>query len=125
MPKAFSEELRIRVVKGVEEHGFTIERAAEVFGVGTATVKRWLSLYRKTGGVAPLPVGGVRFMWCGPAEAPGLKNLVAKTPDATVIELADAYNAEHETKVSRSAMGRALLRFGLTLKKKASVRRRR
>lgn len=125
MPKAWSEELRVRVVKGVEEHGFTIARAAEVFDIGTATVKRWLSLYRETGEVAPLPVGGVRFIWIGPAEESRLKNLVAETPDATAQELADAYNAEHGTKVSRSAMDRALRRLEVTRKKKLSARPRR
>lgn len=124
MPKAWSEELRARVVKGVEEHGFTIEKAAEVYDIGTATVKRWLRRYRETGEVAPLPVGGVRFIWIGPAEEPRLKTLVAKTPDATAQELADAYNAEHGTTVSRSAMDRALRRVGLALKKKVSARPR-
>ena len=125
MPRAWSVELRVRVIKGVRELGLTIGAAAEMYDVGTASVKRWLARYRETGDVQPTPVGGVRVIWIGEEEKQRLIELVESMSDATVLELAEAYNARYETDVSRSAMSRALQRFSITRKKRASAPRRR
>jgi len=121
MPKAWPEELRERVVKGVKVRKLTIAEAADLYDVGTASVKRWLARFRDTGSVQPAAMGGVRVIWIGIAEKQQLVDLVDAMSDATVEELAAAYNERHGTSVSRSAMSRALLRFDLTRKKKPSA----
>ena len=117
MPKARSEELRMLVVSGVEEKGLTIAAAADLFQVGTASVKRWLAQYRRTSDVRPKAVGGVRMIWIGADEKDRLIELLKTMSDATVQELADAYNERYEAGASRSAVARALIRFGITRKK--------
>lgn len=125
MPKAWSEELRMKAVKAVEEQGLTITAAARIFDVGTASLKRWLAKFRATGDVRADSMGGLRMVWIGVDEKPRLLALVKRMPDATVEELALNYNERYRTSVSRSAMGRALRRFALTRKKSPSEARRR
>src|SRR5918995_198613 len=50
--KAYSEDLRLRIVAAVDG-GMPRSEAARVFGVGRATVKRYLALRRETGGLDP------------------------------------------------------------------------
>ncbi len=124
MPKPLPIEMRERVVEVVENEGLSIAAAAERFRVGTASVKRWLRRARESGSVAPDPMGGLRVVWIGEAEREQLTELVATMSDATLDELAAAYNARHGTSVSRSALLRALQRFDITRKKSRSARPR-
>lgn len=125
MAKALPVELRDRVVQGVMEKGLTLAAAADLYSVGTATVKRWLARFRTSGDVQPSAMGGVRVVRIGLDEKQQLLDLVEAMSDATVEELAEAYAARYETALSRSSMSRALQRFGITRKKKASARPRR
>src|SRR6476646_331759 len=52
--KAYSEDLRSRIVAAVDG-GTPRSEAARVFGVGRATVKRYLQLRRETGALRPRP----------------------------------------------------------------------
>lgn len=51
-------ELRIRVVMAYEECVGSYPEVAARFGVGEASVKRWVQLRRRVGGVAPAARGG-------------------------------------------------------------------
>ena len=55
--QAYSEDLRSRIVAAVDG-GMPRSEAARVFGVGRATVKRYLALRRATGALAPRPHRG-------------------------------------------------------------------
>lgn len=125
MSRPLPVELRGRVVKSVENEGLSIREAAQRFDVGTASVKRWLRRSRESGSVEPEPMGGLRVVWIGVEERQQLIDLVEAMADATLDELADAYNARHETAVSRSSLMRALKRFGITRKKSRSEPQRR
>lgn len=127
MAKALPVELRERVVQGVEEKELSIAAAADLYAVGTATVKRWLARARATGSVEPSAMGGMRVVLIALSEEQRVVDLVERMPDATVEELAAAYTEQYGTVLSRSSMTRALKRFGITRKKKASglPRRRR
>ena len=57
MAKALPVELRERVVQGVTEKGLTIAAAADLFEVGTASVKRWLALSSRAGMCSRRPWG--------------------------------------------------------------------
>lgn len=121
MPKPLPVEIRERVVEVVEREGLTIAEAAERFQVGTASVKRWLRRARESGSVAPDPMGGLRVVWIGADERAQLLEVVEAMADATLDELAEEYNTRHQTSVSRSALLRALQRFGITRKKSRSA----
>jgi transposase len=46
---AYSNDLRSRIVKAVNERGVSIPEAAKTFEVGSATVERYLRRYRESG----------------------------------------------------------------------------
>ena len=58
MGRAYSIDLRERVVAAVESGGLSCHRAAEQFGIGVSTAIRWVGRLRKTGSVAPSKIGG-------------------------------------------------------------------
>jgi len=58
MARAFSLDLRERVVAAVEKGGMSRRRAATQFGVGISTVIAWVRRFRETGSVAPGKMGG-------------------------------------------------------------------
>jgi putative transposase len=60
MVRAFSLDLRERVVLAVDRDGLSCRRAAARFGVGVSTAIAWVSHYRRTGSFAPGKMGGSR-----------------------------------------------------------------
>ena len=58
MARAYSLDLRERVVAAVENGGLSQRRAAVQFGVGISTVITWVRRLRETGSVAPGKMGG-------------------------------------------------------------------
>jgi putative transposase len=60
MGKAYSIDLRERVVRAVEEKGLSRRQAAAHFGVSYSAAIAWVARHRRTGSVAPDRVGGHR-----------------------------------------------------------------
>jgi transposase len=58
MGKAYSLDLRERVVLAVEEKGQSCREAAAGFGVAASTAIKWVKRKKVTGSVAPGPMGG-------------------------------------------------------------------
>jgi len=119
--KAFSVDLRERVVAAVRQQGLEWAEAAELFGVGVASVGRWIRLAKEKGSLAPRPKGHRRAAVSGDGVAV-MRGLVEEKPDRTLAELAALYTERTGVKLSTSSTFRALRRLGLTLKKKRSVR---
>src|SRR3712207_9331093 len=69
--KAYSEDLRERVIRAVEA-GRPREEVAARFEVSVPTIERWVRLKRETGGLARRPVAG-----SGAGETAGLQTAVA------------------------------------------------
>src|SRR5437773_11987556 len=82
--KAYSEDLRLRVVAAVDG-GMPGSEAARLFGVSRATVKRYLQLRRETGALAPRPRHGPPPVKTG-ALAAGLLPRLEAGPDSTPAE---------------------------------------
>jgi len=122
--EAYSLDLRDRVVRACDERMGTRVEIAEIFGVSTAWIRRLLQRRRQGGGYAAKPHGGGRRPTLNETGLGKLRSLVQQQPDATIAELCERIGVA----ISRSAMGRALLKLGLTRKKSrctpASVRRR-
>jgi transposase len=114
--KAYSEDLRERVIRAVEA-GRPREEVAARFEVSVPTIERWVRLKRETGGLARRPVPGAM-----PVKTVGL---LAALP-ARLAEHADATLAGHCSwwgsvsgfDVSTATMSRALARLGWTRKKR-------
>jgi len=60
MAKAYSMDLRKRVVDAVERDGLSCNQAAAPFKGAISTAIGWVNRYRETGGLAPGQIGGHR-----------------------------------------------------------------
>jgi transposase len=115
---AYSLDLRKRIVRAVKA-GYKHEEIAEQFGVGVATVRRYVQR-DKQGRLAPDSPPG------RPADIPSeqysvLTRQVRKYPDATLKKQCELWLETQATKVSVTAMCRALQRAKLTRKKRPAV----
>jgi transposase len=115
MPKAYSCDLRERVIEAVET-GASRREAAERFEVSVASAVKWLQRWRKKRSAAPEPRGGS----ISPLDefAVEVLALIAEQPDMTLIEVV-AELRKRRIKTSRSSLWRFLDRHNITLKKKA------
>src|SRR4051794_39898829 len=112
--KAYSQDLRERVVRACDERRSTRQQIADRFGVCTSWIRKLLQRRRATGSFAAKPhAGGAVKMNAGRSDR--LVVLVSEQPDATLVELHDRLAAP----VHLSTIARALLRLRLTLKKKS------
>ena len=114
MPKAYSRDLRERVITAVET-GASRREAAERFEVSVASAVKWLQRWYQQRSAAPKPRGGS----VSPLEefAVEILDLIAQRPE-TVAEL-----RKRRIKTSRSSLWRFLDRHNITLKKSAASSR--
>jgi transposase len=113
--RAYSYDLRERVVRACDEGRGTRQQIADLFGVSTAWVRRLLQRRRETGSFAPKPHAGGPPPKMTPDRRDRLAVLVTEQPDATLAELRDRLGAA----VHLSTVARALARLDLTVKKKS------
>jgi transposase len=125
MAKAYSADMRQRVIGRVESGGSRRE-AAEHYDVSASTAVIWVKCFRETGRCAAKPRGGST----SPLEkhADFLLTLIAVEPDLTLDEIVCAMR-EHKIPGSRTAVWRFFQRHKITVKKKpargrAGARRR-
>jgi transposase len=114
--KPYSQDLRERVVKAVDE-GLSRSESAHLFGVSEATIKRYLKLRCETGNLAPKPIPGYPPRKIGALQK-GLKPQLEAHPDATLEEHCRLWEAQTGVKVSISTMSDAIKRLKWTWKKK-------
>ena len=114
--KPYSEDLRWRVVRAVDE-GTPRAEVAWRFAVAVPTIERWLRLRREAGGLAPRPVpGAAPTATAGLAEA--LPERLAERPDATLAEHGAWWRERSGRAASVSTMSRALAALGWTRTKR-------
>jgi transposase len=111
----YSQDLREKVVRACDEQRGTQVQIARTFGVSTAWIRRLLQRRRETGSIAALPRGGSTASKMTPERCTRLIVLVQEQPDATLQELSERL----EVPVHLSTVARALIRLGLTVKKKS------
>src|SRR5579859_3621441 len=118
MPKAYSGDLRERVIEAVEA-GASRREAAERFDVSVASAVKWLQRWGETRSAAPKPRGGS----ISPLEefASDILALITEQPDMTLVETVAALR-KRRIRTSRSSLWRFLDRHNITLKKKACKR---
>jgi transposase len=108
----------VRIVTA-KRQGATVAKVAQRFGVGRATVERYLKLERETGAVQPKPIPG-RPRAIGPKQEAALDAQVAQHRDATLEEHCRLWAERGGTPVSRMTMARALARLDWPRKKDAA-----
>ena len=123
--RAYSMDLRQKIVSAYESGHGTFDELADTFAVGRRTVARFISLARSGEGLWPQPHGGGRPPRLGGGALRLLSERVASRPDATLSELSDYLRAHAGAAAHPSTVCRALQRLGLPRKKKPGGRRAR
>ena len=118
MPRAYSADLRERVLAAYEGGEGRQSAVARRYRVGERTLSGWRRVARGEGRRAPKPGRGGRAPLGGEREA--LAGLVAERNDATLAEYADLLATRTGVRRSPSALCRALKALGLVRKKRRS-----
>jgi len=123
MPSPLSEDLRRRIIAAWQKKKLSTEELADLFGVGTATIKRLKRTYRDTKAVKPKPHGGGTKPIIDEERAPLLEALIQRHPDWTEDQFAKELAKLHGIRIGESTVGRAIRRLGYSVKKKRSSRK--
>lgn len=115
---AISLDMRERILKALSEDSSSL-RIGKRFAVSPSFVRKLRIQMRRTGDPAPGKAPGKERLVRGSVER-RLQRLVAKQPDATLVELAKLLAKETQVAVSETTMWRSLRRLGLTRKKSPS-----
>ena len=118
--KAYSVDLRERVVASVESGECNIPAAARRYKVSEPTIERWLARKRSIGTCAPLPYAGGPTRKLASVEAV-IRAAVKAQSDATLQELCERVEKETKIKSNSSMMYRELVRLQLPRKKSRSM----
>jgi transposase len=116
--KAYSLDLRQRVVAAYDEGKGSIAEVAEQFNVGQTFVKKMLRQQRETGSVAPLAHGGGRQPSLSDKEHRLLRQKVKEQPDVSLAELQEHLAAKAGVTASLPTIHRSLRSASLSHKKK-------
>jgi transposase len=118
MPRAYSTDLRERVLAACEAGEGSQAEVAGRFQVGERTLSRWLRAARSEGRREPKVPAHGRALLGG--EASVLAGLVGEQNDATLAEYAERLAARTGVQRSLAAICRALKALGLVRKKRRS-----
>ena len=113
--KAYSEDLRERVVAAVER-GTRRSEVVGTFAVSLPTIKRWLKQRRETGALAPKPIPGPPALKRD-ALLEALPARLAEHADATLEQHCSWWRERSGGEVSTATMSRAITALAWTRKK--------
>lgn len=120
--KTISVDLRERAVNAYENGEGTYQEIADRFCIGRTTLCDLVRLARYANTLEPLQGRRRTDHRIDDAGRERLLALVQASPDATLAELTDAYNADADKPVSPSTLGRAVRALDLSRKKSRSGR---
>ena len=120
MPRAYSQDLRERVIAAIEGE-MSARGAARRFGVSASTAFKWAQRWRRTSSVAARPMGGYKR---SPLEAHAdvLLGLLAERPDLTVEEVRGELRARG-IHAGHGSVWRFFAHHGISFKKNHARRR--
>jgi transposase len=116
--KAYSQDLRDRIIAAMKAHTDTRERIARTFQVSRSFVQKLWRRWQKTRSSSALPHGGGQRRALADDEA-RIRKEVAQQPDATLTELCERVEQAGGATSSPSMMCRELQRLNLPRKKKS------
>lgn len=119
MGRAYSQDLRDRVIDAVENDEMSCRMAARRFGISESSAIKWLRRYRRTGERVPVGTGGHRPSALAP-HRDFLDVVRREQPDVTLQALCDRLAAERAVKADTGMMSRFFRREGITVKKRRS-----
>jgi transposase len=114
--KAYSSDLRERVIATAHGTELTQPQLAAMFSISLSTVEEWLRIFRHSRRTEPLPhAGGAQRVLQPYARL--LRQLVKQDPDATLEELCGQVAAQTGVRSTPSMMCRELQILNLPRKK--------
>lgn len=122
MPKALSQDLRLRIVATFDD-GFSYEDVAEMFRVSYSSVRQYVRLRDKVGSLEPKGHGGGAPKSLNDEQRALLRRCQDKWPDKSIPELTELFSRAARKKVSAVTIGRELRKMGYTRKKNAQGKR--
>jgi len=114
--KAYSIDLREKVLKEVDKKESTTSEIAILFNVSSRWISKLIHQRRTTGSIAPLGHGGGRKSKIQGDDLKKLEKLVLSQPDITLKEILE----ELDVDASIMAVHRALKKLGFCREKKRS-----
>ena len=115
--KAYSVDLRSKIVAAHLEQKLSIRKTAEIFACSKSLVQKLVKQQKIEGNLQPKPRGKPRYSHLNNSTAE-LREIVAAHPDATLLELCELFAQKTGNWVGRTAMCNALQKLGLNRKKK-------
>lgn len=116
--KAYSLDLRTRVVEAIERRVGTQQEVATLFGVSCTFIKKLRRQHRETGSLAPKPHGGGQVAKLTKERREQVRTYILRTQnDATVSEVHAYVETTLHVAVSRATVGRVLQILDLPRKK--------
>lgn len=116
--RAYSLDLRERVVAAYEKGGQSIAEIAAQFSVGQTFLKKMLRQKRQSGSLERLPSRAGAKKVLSEVHRRWLLKQVKEQPDATLVELQEGLQKTQQVRVSRATVSRELQ--GLRLPRKKS-----
>jgi len=116
--RAYSLDLRERVVAAYEKGGQSIAEIAAQFSVGQTFLKKMLRQKRQSGSLERLPSRAGAKKVLSEVHRRWLSKQVKERPDATLVELQEGLQKTQQVRVSRATVSRELQ--GLRLPRKKS-----
>lgn len=123
MPKAYSLDLRQKIVDAYDRGDISQRGLARQFGVAKSFIEKLLKQRRETGSIAPKLREQQTPPKLNAAHRAILAELVAETNDATLAELSDQIYDRTAVRVGITTMHTTLKTMGITVKKNIPSRR--
>lgn len=117
MAKPLSEDLRIRIVRAVEQEGMSRRAAATRFGVSASSAIRVLCDWRENGKTAAKGPGGDRRSARIEAYRDAIMGAVEAKRDLTLVEIAHMLETEFGERFAPSSVWRFFDRHDISFKK--------
>jgi transposase len=114
--KAYSEDLRQKVVQAVEQRGVSKSQAARLFGISLSSVKRYVRLANQGKSLTPRKGGG-RPPKADEATRKLLEEDIRRRPEATVAQRRHFLMSFAGRSLSEPTLRRLLKRMGFSRKK--------
>ncbi len=114
--RAYSEDLRKKIVQAIEQRGMSKSQAARLFGISLPSVKRYVRLAKQGESLAPRKGGG-RPPKADEATKKLLEEDIRSRPAATVSERRQFLESFASKTMSEPTLRRLLKRMGFSRKK--------
>jgi transposase len=122
MPRAYSQDLRDRVIDAVLTGGESRRSAARRFGVSESSAVKWLQRLERLDDRCRARMGGYRRSKLEP-HRDWLLAAIAAEPDLTLAALCERLTADHRLKTDTGTLSRFFTSQGISFKKKRAAQR--